>query len=165
MKEKFKITLLVYLAMVGAVASYAVLIFVLKDNPQFQMAPLPVEQVTILRYVFYFLSLIQFFAIGFLRKMMLLRTVITYQAQTAGKSGETSESVSEKPIPDFFPIEVMTFALCETVAIYGLLLFFLGKRSEDFYPFMAISLGYLAVYFPKYSQWEEWESRLTQKSR
>jgi hypothetical protein len=44
------------------------------------------------------------------------------------------------------------------VVIYGLMLFLMGGRSSDFYFFMALSLVFFAVYFPRYGQWEEWVS-------
>jgi hypothetical protein len=51
---------------------------------------------------------------------------------------------------------VITYALCEAPAIFGLVLFFLGRNSSDFHLFLLCSLFYFAVYFPKFSRWEEW---------
>jgi hypothetical protein len=51
---------------------------------------------------------------------------------------------------------VITYALCELIAVLGLALFFLGGSSTDFYVFMLISLFFFSVYFPKYGRWEEW---------
>jgi hypothetical protein len=49
---------------------------------------------------------------------------------------------------------VITFALCEAVALLGLVLFLLGGNAMDFYVFMVISLGFFYLFFPKYEQWE-----------
>jgi hypothetical protein len=50
---------------------------------------------------------------------------------------------------------VITFALCESVALLGLVLFLLTGRSLDFYTFMLISLGLFYWFYPRYDQWEK----------
>ncbi len=50
---------------------------------------------------------------------------------------------------------VITFALCEAVALLGLVLFLLAGNAMDFYIFMVISLGFFYLFFPKYDQWEQ----------
>ena len=50
---------------------------------------------------------------------------------------------------------VITFALCEAVAVLGLGLFLLAGQTLDFYIFMMISLGFFYLFFPKYEQWEQ----------
>jgi hypothetical protein len=50
---------------------------------------------------------------------------------------------------------IITFALCESVAILGLVLFLLAGNALDFYVFMVISLGFFYLFFPKYDQWEQ----------
>ena len=50
---------------------------------------------------------------------------------------------------------VITLALCETVAVLGLVLFLLAGNAVDFYIFMMISLGFFYLFFPKYEQWEQ----------
>jgi len=50
---------------------------------------------------------------------------------------------------------VIIFALCEAVAVLGLVLFLLAGNALDFYVFMVISFGFFYLFFPKYEQWEE----------
>jgi len=54
------------------------------------------------------------------------------------------------------PASIVTLALCEAIAIYGVVLFLLGGRRSDFYGFAAGALLAFAFYFPRRSQWEEW---------
>jgi len=54
---------------------------------------------------------------------------------------------------------VVTYALCEVPAIFGLALFFLGGHSSDFHLFLFLSLFLFAVHFPRFSQWEEWHRK------
>ncbi len=49
---------------------------------------------------------------------------------------------------------VVTFALCEAVALFGLVLFLLKGNAMDFYTFMFLSLFYFWLFFPKYPDWE-----------
>jgi hypothetical protein len=52
---------------------------------------------------------------------------------------------------------IITYALCESIAIYGLILFMLGKDKTEFYAFLGVSLFLMLVHFPKY---DDWKSRL-----
>lgn len=42
-----------------------------------------------------------------------------------------------------------------SVSCLGMLLFFIGGRSLDFYPFMLVSLILLGAHYPRYSDWKE----------
>jgi len=58
--------------------------------------------------------------------------------------------------PDHLPqAAIITFALCESVAVLGLVLFLLTGNFLDFYIFMVISLGFFYLHYPKYEQWEQ----------
>jgi F0F1-type ATP synthase membrane subunit c/vacuolar-type H+-ATPase subunit K len=50
---------------------------------------------------------------------------------------------------------VISFALSEAVALYGLVLFFMTGNSLDFYIFMALSLFFFYIFFPRYDRWEK----------
>ncbi|MFZ2961011.1 MAG: hypothetical protein WA705_29375 [Candidatus Ozemobacteraceae bacterium] len=163
MKKKYQTALAIYFAMISSLVVYTVLVLVLKNNGQFQAPYLPVEKMTMVRSLFFVLTVINFFAIRFLRKMMLVQTVIDYQTQVAKTSHDEYSTVSVPLVPDFLPIEFVTLAICEAVAVYGLVLFLLGKRPEDFFMFLGFSLVLFILYFPKYSQWQEWEARLSSK--
>jgi hypothetical protein len=52
---------------------------------------------------------------------------------------------------------IVTYALCESIGIFGLLLFMLGKDKTEFYAFLGVSLFLMLVHFPKY---DDWKSRL-----
>ncbi len=65
------------------------------------------------------------------------------------------EELSSK-IQKLFSATIITYALCESVAIFGLVLFLTGGETFDFYLFIALSLTFFAVHFPRYGQWEEY---------
>ena len=52
---------------------------------------------------------------------------------------------------------IVTYALCESIAIYGLVLFILQKDKTEFYAFLGVALFLMLVHFPKY---DDWKSRL-----
>lgn len=51
--------------------------------------------------------------------------------------------------------QLIVDSICCSVAVKGMVLFFLGGRSTDFYPFIVVSLILMMVHFPRYIEWEE----------
>jgi F0F1-type ATP synthase membrane subunit c/vacuolar-type H+-ATPase subunit K len=59
-------------------------------------------------------------------------------------------------VKKLFTVSVVALAMCEAIAIYGLVLFLIAGNRADFYSFAAFSLLAFAIHFPRRSQWEEW---------
>jgi uncharacterized RDD family membrane protein YckC len=57
-------------------------------------------------------------------------------------------------------LSIITYAFCESIAIFGLILFLMGGNSLDFYFFAGLSLMFYFIFFPRYYQWEEYLSQL-----
>ncbi len=53
-------------------------------------------------------------------------------------------------------LSVAIYALCESIAVFGLVLFLLSGSTLDFYVFLVLCLVCLGIYFPRYGQWEQW---------
>ncbi len=51
---------------------------------------------------------------------------------------------------------VVTFALCESVGMFGVVPLVTSGSSADFCFFIVRSLGLFARYFPRRGQWEDW---------
>jgi F0F1-type ATP synthase membrane subunit c/vacuolar-type H+-ATPase subunit K len=134
LKTRYLVVNFIGLAMIAAVFVYAGVVEVIK----WQMAPfagfarLEPHTVSLLKYIFLALAAAQFGVIKAVQKILPTRSV---------------ENLSTTAI--------ITFALCEAVAILGLMLFLLAGNSLDFYIFMVISLGFFTLFFPKYDQWEQ----------
>jgi hypothetical protein len=122
------------LAMIAAVFVYAGVVELLKWKfaPFAGFATLDPHTVTLIKYAFLALAAAQFGIIKAGLKILPSRSV---------------ENLSLTAI--------LTFTLCESVAVLGLVLFLLAGNSMDFYIFMVISLGFFYLFFPKYEQWEE----------
>ena len=50
---------------------------------------------------------------------------------------------------------IITFGICETPGIYGLVLYFIGGSRTDFYVLAVYSLVLFAIFYPRINQWEE----------
>lgn len=59
------------------------------------------------------------------------------------------------PIPALVTHSVIVYAACDTVGIFGLVLFLLAGNVIDMYIFAGISLGFAMIFFPRYSRWKE----------
>jgi len=162
LRKAYRVAVIIGLAMMASLLVYAAVVGMLaKGSVQLRGFPaLSGSQVEIVKFALLGVTVVVFFVIRFINDQVL----------NAG--GERSKKLDQRPplvkgtAPEFGRLTtaaVITFALCETPAIFGLVLFFLGKNSSDFHLFLLISLFFFAVYFPKYSQWEEWTRK--QKGR
>jgi len=121
------------LAMIAAVFVYAGVVELIKWQlaPFAGFAKLDPHTVSLLKYAFLALAAAQFGVIKVMQKIL------------PTKSADNLSLAA-----------VITFALCEVVAVLGLGLFLLAGQTLDFYIFMVISLGFFTLLFPKYEQWE-----------
>lgn len=142
LQQQFKTTNYIGLFMMASVFIYAVIVLGIDKG----YIPYKAGQVinpgtsAIIKYILLGVALLQYFLIKFFQKFSL-------------------------KAPNYLPPgAIIIFALCEAVAIYGLVLFLLSGNSTDFFLFMAISLLYFYLFYPKYSDWERlWIQGLSQK--
>jgi len=134
LKARYLAVNFIGLAMIAAVFVYAGVVEVIKWRlaPFAGFARLDPRTLDLLNYTFLGLAAAQFGIIKAVQKFMPSRSA-DHLTQAA----------------------VITFALCEVVALLGLLIFLLAGNSLNFYIFMMISLGFFYLFFPKYAQWEE----------
>jgi F0F1-type ATP synthase membrane subunit c/vacuolar-type H+-ATPase subunit K len=121
------------LAMIGSVFLYAVVVELLKRTitPFAGFGTLTPAQAQTLKYIFVALAIGDFFLVKFIQKILGTRSV-----------------------QQLMQAAIITFALCEGVAVFGLVLFLLGGQAMDFYTFMFLSLFYFWFFFPKIKDWE-----------
>ena len=134
LKSRYLAVNFIGLAMIAAVFVYAGVVELIKWQlaPFAGFAQLDPGTLSLLKYVFLAIAATQFGIIKLVQKILPARSV------------------------DNLPqAAIVTFALCESVAVLGLVLFLLGGNSLDFYVFMLISLGFFYLFFPKYDQWEQ----------
>jgi hypothetical protein len=133
LKARYLTVNFIGLAMMAAVFVYAGVVEVIKWqwSPFTGFARLDPHTAGLLRYIFLALAAGQYVMIKVVRKIVLARSL------------------------DNLPqAAIITLALCESLALLGLVLFLLCGNSLDFYLFMVISLGFFYRFFPKYDEWE-----------
>jgi hypothetical protein len=134
LKARYLAVNFIGLAMIAAVFVYAGVVELIK----WQLAPftgfarLDPGTANLLKYAFLAIAAAQYGIIKVVQKIV--------PAKSADNLPQTA---------------IITFALCESVAVLGLGLFLLAGQTIDFYIFMVISLGFFYLFFPKYEQWEE----------
>ena len=147
LQKAYKVTVVIGLVMIGTLVIYTGIVEFLKTKDsgfkEFGAAP---DVVALLRYVLLGVTIVEFFAIQFVKKAML----------SAGARVQTSVTGPMGPEAQLVSAAIVTFALCESVAVYGLVLFLLGRSTPDFYLFLLISVFYFGIFFPRYGAWEEW---------
>ena len=134
LKARYLTVNFIGLAMIAAVFIYAGVVEVItwQWSPFTGFARLDPHTAGLLRYIFLALAAGQYVMIKIIRKIVL------------------AHSLDNLP-----QAAIVTLALCESVALLGLVLFLLCGNSLDFYIFMFISLGFFYLFFPKYEQWEK----------
>ena len=134
LKSRYLAVNFIGLAMIAAVFVYAGVVELIKWQwaPFAGFARLDPHTVGLLKYAFLALAAAQFGIIKVVQKIM-----------------------PAKSVDNLTRAAVITFALCESVAVLGLVLFLLAGNAMNFYVFMVISLGFFYLFFPKYEQWEE----------
>jgi hypothetical protein len=137
LRRGYKFSVILGIIMIVNILIYVVLVELLKDSW------VGSQRVDPIRYVLLALAIGEFFLIAAFRKFMF---------RALHKKGPSRQQIIE----GLLTIDFLTFALCECIVIYGLLLFFLSSDSTSFYVFVVLGLIALGIYFPRYSKWEDW---------
>ena len=148
LRKAYTLTAIIGGAIMASVIAYTVIVEAIKRQPEGSGFPLAPDTISLIRFVFLGVAIAVLVAIPVLKKALLSPEAQIPQA--AFPEGFRPE------IQRLFITSIVIFALCEIAAVFGLVLFWLGRRATDFYLFLIISLVYFAVFFPRYSAWEEW---------
>lgn len=99
---------------------------------------------SIVRYILIAAAAADFFLISFFKKRFL-------GADPGRLQGDISRLVQR-----LTNHSIITFALSESIALYGLVLFLLTGNDTDLYLFLLAACFSFSYHFPRYRQWEEW---------
>jgi F0F1-type ATP synthase membrane subunit c/vacuolar-type H+-ATPase subunit K len=141
---------IMWAAMIGSILIYIYIVHAFGDEIRQPLHPdFPME---LLRNIFYGLSIITILLSHFLRKLLLA-------VKNDNVSPGFLKSKAQPNQPLFvgkYTIALMiSLALSESIAIYGLVLFLLGADLQTFYIFTAISVLSMFYYRPKKIELEE----------
>ncbi len=143
LQQEFKKTNIIGLAMMASVFLYAIIVLAISSGylPVKLKPAMDAGLLINIKYILIVIALLHYFVIRFFQKFSL-------------KSANYLPSGS-----------IIIFALSEAVALYGLVLFLLSDNSNDFFIFMAISLLYFYLFYPKYADWEKMAKQQTFTTR
>ena len=134
-------------AMFGAVVVYTVISYLMAGMPFIPAFSVPLETA---RYIFILLTAGALALAFFLRKTML-----------SGRSAKSS--VHAEAVPSFFGryavAVIISFAISEAIAIFGLILLFLGEGLPIVYVFMAVSALSMFFFRPDRDELEEFVNK------
>lgn len=147
--KTYFITIVIGVAMIGSLFVYAGVVEYFKRSGESFGRYSGSRDVTILRYALISAALAEFFLIRIVSKLIL-----------AGKL--TTDRADYRPVDQPWLIQrlstaaIVVYALCESIGIFGLVLFLIGGSSLDFYIFFFMALASFIIYFPRYRAWEDW---------
>lgn len=138
----FRATRIIAVAMIGSLLTYAVVAELIRARfaPFQGFSRFPGWET--LRWVFLVLAAAEAVGIRF------LRTALLTPRQDGRGPGERLQTAS-----------IVTFAMCESVGLFGFVLFVVSGSSADFYFFLVLSLLLFGIHFPRWDQWQEWARR------
>jgi protein-S-isoprenylcysteine O-methyltransferase Ste14 len=134
-------------AMFGAVVVYTVISYLMAGMPFIPVSSAPVEMI---RYIFILLAAGALVLAYFLRKTMLT-------ARSAKSSVQAGAALSF--FGQYVTALIISFAISEAIAIFGLILLFLGEGLPIVYAFMAVSALSLFFFRPDRDELEEFVNR------
>jgi hypothetical protein len=102
-----------------------------------------------LKYIFLGMTFITIFLI-----MPVRRRILTQKSILAFNAKEKSEI--SLPLQNLRQAAIISYSFCNSVALYGVVYYFLSRDINGFYLFIIISLFLFNLHFPRYRQWESW---------
>jgi hypothetical protein len=143
-ENKLFIMWIIWGAMMGSLVFYIVICNLIGD--QIRQPTGPDFPLVLLRNILFGIGIVALIATHFIRKFILRKP--------SGGPGleSTSQSSPQDPAKIYAKYTIamiISLALCESVGIYGLVLFFLGGSFQTMYTFMIISAAGMFYYRPK----------------
>ncbi len=134
---------IIWAAMLMSLLIYVFVGLYIKDTLRITMESTLIET---LRNVLYVVSFIILLATKFVRKL-----VLSGKDQSAVLNAGQSSYQSSRPsaLARYTTAMVISLAMTESIGIYGLVLFFLGKNQTDLYLFILVSAVTMLFYRPR----------------
>jgi F0F1-type ATP synthase membrane subunit c/vacuolar-type H+-ATPase subunit K len=131
-------------------------LFIYAGVAEFFLKDLSVGELSVYSYLRYLLVAVA--AVVVIAMVFLKNIILSGKMKLNTGSKTFSEETKENEfIQRLFTSFLITFALCESIAFFGFILFIVGKNKTEFYAFLGVAFFLMMVNFPKY---EDWKSRL-----
>lgn len=141
LKKAYHTSVIVGIAITASLFVYLIVFFMLRTPFLTAERLTAIQNTRNLRYLFYALSVGVVVFLRLLRGFLLKRQLSDTRQVLIAKLQRTS---------------ILSMALSEGPAIFGLVLFFLGGLERDFIILLFVSMILVFMYFPRYKNWEAW---------
>jgi len=152
-----KIIWIIWGAMFVSLGIYIIAAHIIAD--QIKMQSLAPDVFSLLRNVLYVIVLVELALIPFIKKLSLKSPLKLSQASIQQIPGAGNHPAVGK----YASVVIISLAIAESIAVYGLLLFILGKDSHGLYLLIAISAMAMILYRPKMDELEKLAVALSEK--
>ncbi len=141
LKRAYQVASLVHISILATLVIYVFVVEIIKARLEHFLSFVDPSAFTNLRYALYAVAVLDVVLIRFSRGMVLRK-----------RASDDRNTLRSKLMRS----AILTAALCEVPAIFGLVLFFVAGSVRDFYYLSLVSLILVFLYFPRYRNWEEW---------
>lgn len=143
-------------AMTATLPVYVVFVAVFRQMSDSFDGIAPAESRTILTDVLFLISLATFFLAWRIRS----RTFRSTRLHHGIRWNATTTAGGKKDLCQLLTTTTLvTLALSESIAVYGLAGFFVMGDSRIFYILLTVSAIAFTLWFPRYGQWQDWMKR------
>ncbi len=148
LERAYRTSKIISAAMAGSLLMYVIIVEVLKFR-EITLNILPTPILDMLRFIFVFLSFAAYFIINFLSNKLLIKKPEASHEELLGKLARAN---------------IISMALCELPALFGLVLFLGSGIPREFYLLLILSLILFYIFFPRYSFWSAWSKIIDKDS-
>ena len=149
LRKGYRLAVYICCAMIASVFLYTGVVEYLaaKNSPFHGFRHLPSAVYDKLRLILLGVALVDFALIPYIRNSAL---------KAGGRPGSATVAALPGPVQRLVSASIISFALCESIAVYGLVLFLINGGHPEFYLFLLIALAAFAIHFPRFGRWQEW---------
>jgi len=160
LKSAYNQAIIISIAFFFSLAVYAGVAEIVLVDIQIDLDP---SVYSIIKYVFIVIAAGQIIMMLFL-KNRILSNLAKFSGNTLNQSdtnqsqekGETQKVDERQFIQRLSSVHIITYAFCESIAVYGIVLFILGKNKTEFYTFLGACAFMMMINYPKYEDWKNW---------
>jgi hypothetical protein len=149
LRKGYRLAVYICCAMIASVFLYTGVAeyLAIKNAPFHGYSPMPAAVYDKLRLILLGVALVDLALIPFIRNSAL---------KAGSRPGTANVANLPEPVGRLVTASIISFALCESIAIYGLVLFLINGGRQEFYLFLLIALVAFAIHFPRFGRWQEW---------
>ncbi len=147
LKKGMRTLWIIWAAMLGSLAIYVIVCHVMTDKIKIDMGPdFPF---TVFKNILYLIAALELVILHFMRKFML--------KVRSSKQIEISASDYKSILSKYTTALMVSLAIADSIGIYGVILFFIGRDFHGLYLFITISAMAMFIYRPKIEEVEKLE--------